>query len=84
MISKEVGKRIQTFRKARHMTLEDLSGKIYKSKSTISKYEKGEIALDIETLYEIAKALHIYLEQLLYTVEPPFENEEVYHVPAFF
>ncbi|WP_418378389.1 helix-turn-helix domain-containing protein [Acidaminococcus sp.] len=84
MISKTVGKRIQAFRKARHMTLEDLSEKIFKSKSTISKYEKGEIALDIETLYDIAKALHVYLEQLLYTVEPPFKSKELPHVPAFF
>ena len=65
-ISKEIGKRIRNFRKMRHMTLEELSHIICKSKSAISKYEKGEIAIDIETMYEIADALHIHVEQLLY------------------
>ena len=65
-ISVEVGKRIHNFRKMRNMTLVDLSYRIYKSKSTISKYEKGEIAIDIETLYQIADALNIHVEQLLY------------------
>ncbi|MGN0404733.1 MAG: helix-turn-helix domain-containing protein [Bariatricus sp.] len=83
-ISTEVGKRIRNFRKMRHMTLDELSAIICKSKSTISKYEKGEIAVDIETLYEIADALCIHVEQLLYcrptrTVFHSSENR-----PAFF
>lgn len=83
-ISIEIGKRIRNFRKMRHMTLEEMSAVICKSKSTISKYEKGEIAVDIETLYELADALHIHVEQLLYcrpkrTVIQTFNNH-----PAFF
>lgn len=65
-VSTQIGKRIRTFRKKRSMTLEDLSQIICKSKSTISKYEKGEIPIDIETLYEIADALQVHVEQLLY------------------
>lgn len=65
-ISKEVGKHIRAFRKMRKMTLTELAEQIYKSKSTLSKYENGEIAIDIETLYAIADALHIHVEQLLY------------------
>lgn len=65
-ISVEVGSRIRQFRKSRNMTLEDLAGAVYKSKATLSKYEKGEIALDIETLYDIADALHVHVDQLLY------------------
>lgn len=80
----EIGKRIRNFRKMRHMTLEELAELICKSKSAVSKYEKGEIALDIETLYEIADALRIHVEQLLYcrpdrTVLRASENQ-----PAFF
>lgn len=65
-ISAEIGKQIRNTRKKRKMTLEELASEICKSKSTVSKYEKGEIAVDVETLYEIADALHIHVEQLLY------------------
>lgn len=39
---------------------------IYKSKSTVSKYEKGTISIDIGTLYKIADVLTINIDQLLY------------------
>lgn len=48
------------------ITLDALSDLVFKSKSTLSKYEKGEISIDIETLYELADALHVHVEQLLY------------------
>ena len=65
-ISHEIGKRIRTFRRARHMTLEELARILCKNKSTVSKYETGEIVLDIETIYDISRALGIHVEQLLY------------------
>ena len=65
-ISHEIGKRIRAFRKARHMTLDELARILCKNKSTLSKYENGEIVLDIETIYEISRALGIHVEQLLY------------------
>lgn len=65
-INAEIGKRIRNFRKMRNMTLDELSQLICKGKSTISKYEKGEISTDIVTLYEISDALQIHVEQLLY------------------
>ena len=64
-INQEIGKKIRTFRKMRKLTLDELALQIYKSKSTISKYEKGEISMDIETLYDIANALSINISQLL-------------------
>lgn len=65
-ISHEIGKRIRTFRRSRHMTLEELARILCKNKSTVSKYETGEIVLDIETIYDISRALGIHVEQLLY------------------
>ena len=62
----QIGKRIRIFRKARNMTIKELAYIINKSKSTVSKYEKGEISIDIETLYEIVDAINIHIEQLLY------------------
>lgn len=64
-INTQIGNRIRNFRKMKKITLNELSAIIHKSKSTISKYEKGEISIDITTLYEIADALEIYIEQLI-------------------
>ena len=65
-----VGENIKKFRLARGLSLEDVAAKIYKSKSTMSKYEKGTIAIDIATLEEIAMALDIHPAQLLMTAAP--------------
>nr|WP_325201089.1 helix-turn-helix transcriptional regulator [uncultured Oscillibacter sp.] len=64
-ITMEIGRRIRGMRKKQNLTLEELAAEIHKSKAAVSKYERGEISIDIETLYEIADALHIHVEQLL-------------------
>ena len=56
-LSMEIGKRIRYFRTGKNMTLEELATAVCKSKATLSKYEKGDIVIDIETMYEIADAL---------------------------
>ena len=83
-ISTEIGKQIRTFRKKRKMTLEALAAVICKSKSTVSKYENGEIPVDIETLYEIASALQIHVEQLLYCPPRHANLPDSKNNPAFF
>ena len=83
-ISIEIGAQIRLIRKKNKMTLSDLSKLINKNIATISKYEKGEIVIDIETLYEIAKALHVIPEQLLY-YEPSYtQKTEINGIPRFF
>jgi len=64
-IAEEIGKKIKIYRKRNGMTIDDVAAKICKSKSTISKYENGEISMDIETMYDIAAALDVHVEQLL-------------------
>ena len=83
-ISAQIGIQIRTLRKKRKMTLDDLSGIIHKSRSTISKYEKGEIAIDIETLYEIADAIQVHVEQLLYCPPRRAVISSQNNSPAFF
>ena len=56
-ISHEIGKRIRAFRKARHLTLEELAQILCKNKSTLSKYETGEIEVSIDVVNELAKIL---------------------------
>ena len=83
-ISQEIGRKIRAFRKARDMTLEELAKRVCKSKSTLSKYEKGDIALDMETFYDIAAALEVHVEQLLYRDPVTKEERDQAGVPAFF
>ena len=61
-INARVGARIRLYRRAKKLTLIQLSAMIHKSKATLSKYETGDIAIDVETLYDIAKALGKRLE----------------------
>ncbi len=70
VIQQSVGENIKKIRLARGLSLEYVASKIYKSKSTISKYEKGSIAIDIATLEEIAMALDVHPAQLLMTAAP--------------
>lgn len=63
-INIHVGNRIRMYRKSRHITLQQLADQIHKSKSTVSKYENGEITLDIESLYEISEVLQVSMNQL--------------------
>lgn len=83
-IKDEIGSRIRIYRKKQHMTLDDLADRIYKSKATVSKYEKGEISIDIVTLYEIASALDVNIGQLL--CPQPFCRDDFSSnkIPLFF
>lgn len=63
-INIHVGSRIKMYRKSRKLTLQQLADAIHKSRSSVSKYENGEISLDIQTLAEIAEILQVGISQL--------------------
>lgn len=83
-INQEIGMRIRNFRKRKNMTLLELSAKICKSKATLSKYERGEIVIDIATLYELADILGIHVNQLLPATENNDQKITKPLNPAFF
>ncbi len=64
-VSLHIGSRIRLYRKAKKLTLLELSEKIHKSKATLSKYETGDITIDIETLFDIADVLGVKVQQLI-------------------
>ena len=72
-INMEIGKKIKNIRKSKNMTIQELADSINKSKSTVSKYENGDISVYIQTLYEISNALNVHVEQLLY-IRPNVDN----------
>lgn len=69
-VTEHIGMRIRQCRKRKGFTIEEFSKKINKSKATLSKYENGSISIDIDTLYEIAKALEMDLSHLVHYQSP--------------
>ncbi len=60
-----IGRRIKLYRKNQNMTAKQLANTIHKSTSAVSKYENGEVAIDIITLQEIADVLGVTVAQLI-------------------
>ena len=84
-IMQEIGKKIKIFRRKRQMTMQELAAAIYKSKATISKYEKGQITIDIITLYDIARVLNVQISEFLYHPLPTFQTKtSLETIPSFF
>ncbi len=81
--SYHVGQRIKKYRKSRGYTIEEFSAMIRKSKATLSKYENGTITIDIETLYEISKALDIDLKCFI-DYQPPIFNHDLVLPKSFY
>lgn len=79
-INQYIGKQIRMYRKIQGLTLQQLADAIHKSRATMSKYETGEITIDVETLYDISQALHINLNQL--TDYQPEQNIPAPTTPA--
>lgn len=68
--TRSIGQNIRIYRRANHITLEELAERIHKSKATVGKYEHGSISLDADTLYDIALALRVAPAQLLEPATP--------------
>ena len=62
-IDVEVGSKIRQIRQSRRMTQDELATAIHKSRATLSKYESGDISIDLNTLYDLSDAFGIHPEQ---------------------
>ena len=69
-ISGFAGERIRYLRKINNLTLENIAKLTGKSKSTISKYERGEISVDLETFYQFSEAFSVPIHHFLYQSLP--------------
>lgn len=83
-LSVHVGQRIRKYRKSRGYTIEQFSAMIGKSKATVSKYENGVIAIDVETLHDIARALEVELKYFLDFDEMPSQSRVTISDSAYF
>lgn len=84
ILTAEIGAKIKYYRKKRGLKIAELAELLHKTGATVSKYESGQIAIDVVTLYEIAAALGVPPEKLLYYAPMPAEELEADSVPAFF
>ena len=75
-INTYIGTKIKNYRKMKRLTLQELADIIHKSRATVSKYENGEITVDVGTLYDISVALDVSLNQLT-DYHPDKEEEKV-------
>lgn len=58
-INQTVGARIRYYRKARGITIVELAKRMHISKSAISKYECGQVAITLEQIVSIAEILEL-------------------------
>ena len=65
VLLKKVGARIVQIRKEKGMTQQELAATLNYDKSNMSRLESGTVNLRIATLYKVAKALNISLQELL-------------------
>ena len=83
-----LGNAIKNCRTNRRLTQIELANLIHKSNTTLAKYEKGEISIDVATLVEIAKVLHVPLEYFIEAIkeksEKPAPPQADSVIPAFF
>lgn len=83
-IAQEIGAKIRYYRRKKGMTVDQLAAAVCKSKSSISKYESGQIGIDVLSLYDIARALDVRVTQLLYLPPSGYTGAPSGSVPAFF
>lgn len=79
-----LGEILRKQRKQKHLSLEYIGDHIYKTKATISKYEKGEIIPDFVTVLELCNVLDIDISKLapsitgIYSSDLPFNTNTLY------
>ena len=66
MSNEKIGSNIKKWRKLKKLTQQELGEKIDKTLSSIQKYEKGNVMIPIDVLSNIAKALNIGIDKLIY------------------
>lgn len=73
LAARSIGESINTWRKLRHLTMEQLALKANVSRNTISRLEKGDPSVSFETVLNVANMLEI-LDQVIDAFDP-YEND---------
>lgn len=62
----EIGRHIADYRKKAACTQEQLAGELHVTRQTVSSWENGRTLPDVETLANVAAALGVSVEELIY------------------
>ena len=81
--SQHVGTRIRFYRKRKNLSQDELAEAIHKTKSTLCKYESGQITIDVETLYEIASVLGVQIKDFVDKAVPTAPRASSKYIRAF-
>lgn len=65
---RDIGKNIRDLRERSNLTQEELAGKLYVTRQTISNYENGRSRPDIDMILKIAETLKVDANALLYGI----------------
>lgn len=60
-----IGRRIKLYRTRQNLTITQLGEMVHLSPSAISKYENAKLSIDLRTLFHIADALEVTVNQLI-------------------
>lgn len=71
MLNESVGENIRCLRERKHLTQEELAGKLGVTRQTVSQWERQKAYPDIEMLKRIAAALEVGLLTVVYGHEEP-------------
>ena len=72
----KLGQRIRKYRKAMHMTQEELADKVSISLPHMSHIETGNTKLSLPVLVKIAEALSVRIDDIVYD-KPPINKSDV-------
>lgn len=70
-----IGQRIRLYRTRQKITITQLGEMVHLSPSNISKYENAKLSIDVCTLFRIAEALGITINQLIDYREPVVQEK---------
>ena len=76
-MSNNIGLNIKKYRKEKGLTQTELADKLGKTLRTVQKYESGEILPSINNVYEIAKALEVFSNDIIGGVAKGFNFFDV-------
>ena len=76
-MSNNIGLNIKKYREEKGLTQTELADKLGKTLRTVQKYESGEILPSINNVYEIAKALEVFSNDIIGGVAKGFNFFDV-------
>ena len=73
----DLGDKLKACRRAKKLTLQQIADVLGKSTSTVSKYENGEISIDLELLIQWCRFLNLDINTVLPSTAPSSAQQEL-------